>query len=240
MKKLLSTLITISLIMILLLGVNELPKFGQYDNPANNEVAHYYIENTTKETGAMNIVTGIILDYRAFDTFVESSVLFTASIIVLLVLKKEKLPGDSENQVTILESTILKQVSKVLIPCIQIFGIYIIFYGHLSPGGGFAGGTIMGTSLILYRIIYGKKFTDIKISFAKLTTYICGAMILYGLLKGYSFITGGNHLELPQPGIGTPGNILSGGFLLPLNILVGLIVAITIYFFFTLFDGGEI
>jgi multicomponent Na+:H+ antiporter subunit B len=240
MKKLLSTLITISLIMILLLGVNELPKFGQYDNPANNEVAHYYIKNTTKETGAMNIVTGIILDYRAFDTFVEASVLFTASIIVLLVLKKEKLPGDSENQVTILESTILKQVSKVLIPCIQIFGIYVIFYGHLSPGGGFAGGTIVGTSLILYRIIYGKELTDKKIPFAKMLTYICGAIILYGLLKGYSFITGGNHLNLPQPGLGIPGNILSGGFLLPLNILVGLIVAITIYFFFTLFDGGEI
>ncbi len=90
MKKLLSIGITITLIIILLLGVNELPKFGQYDNPANNEVSHYYIEKTTKETGAMNIVTGIILDYRAFDTFVEASVLFTASIIVLLLLKKEK------------------------------------------------------------------------------------------------------------------------------------------------------
>ena len=240
MKKILSTLITISLIMILLLGVNELPKFGQYDNPANNEVAHYYIENTTKETGAMNIVTGIILDYRAFDTFVESSVLFTASIIVLLVLKKEKRTQDTENEVIIIESIILKQVSKVLIPCIQIFGIYIIFYGHLSPGGGFAGGTILGTSLILYRIIYGKKFTDKKIPYTKLITYLCGAIMFYGLLKGYSFITGGNHLDLPQPWLGTPGNILSGGFLLPLNILVGLIVAITIYFFFTLFDGGEI
>ena len=240
MKKLLSILITISLIMILLLGVNELPKFGQYDNPANNEVAHYYIENTTRETGAMNIVTGIILDYRAFDTFVESSVLFTASIIVLLVLKKEKHAQDAENEGTIIESIILKQVSKVLIPCIQIFGIYIIFYGHLSPGGGFAGGTIVGTSLILYRIIYGKKFTNKKIPYTKLITYLCGAIILYGLLKGYSFITGGNHLDLPQPWFGTPGNILSGGFLLPLNILVGLIVAITIYFFFTLFDGGEI
>ncbi len=128
----------------------------------------------------------------------------------------------------------------MLIPCIQIFGIYIIFYGHLSPGGGFAGGTIIGTSFILYRIIYGKKFTDKKLPYSKLITYLCGAIMFYGLLKGYSFITGGNHLDLPQPSLGTPGNILSGGFLLPLNILVGLIVAITIYFFFTLFDGGEI
>ena len=240
MKKLLSIGITMTLIIILLLGVSELPKFGEYDNPANNEVSHYYIEKTTKETGAMNIVTGIILDYRAFDTFVEASVLFTASIIVLLVLKREKGSGDTGNEGTIIQSTILKQVSKVIIPCIQIFGIYIIFYGHLSPGGGFAGGTIIGTSLILYRMIYGKKFTDKKIPYSKLITYLCGAIIFYGLLKGYSFITGGSHLELPQPGLGIPGNILSGGFLLPLNIIVGLVVAITIYFFFTLFDGGEI
>ncbi|MBU3189288.1 hypothetical protein K9O30_05355 [Clostridium bowmanii] len=240
MKKILSIGITAALIMILLLGVNELPKFGQFNNPANNEVAHYYIENATKETGAMNIVTGIILDYRAFDTFVESSVLFTASIIVLLLLKVEKHSQDIESHETILKSTILKQVSKVLIPCIQIFGIYIILYGHLSPGGGFAGGTIIGTSFILYRIVYGKKFTDKLLPYRRLITYLCGAIIFYGVLKGYSFITGGNHLNLPQPSLGTPGHIISGGFLLPLNILVGLIVAITIYFFFTLFDGGEI
>jgi multicomponent Na+:H+ antiporter subunit B len=240
MKKLLSIAITITLIMILLLGVNELPKFGQSDNPANNEVAHYYIEQTTKDTGAMNIVTGIILDYRAFDTFVEASVLFTASIVVLVLLKKENKIQDKETHETIFKSTILKEVSKVLIPCIQIFGIYIIMYGHLSPGGGFAGGTIIGTSFILYRVIYGKNFTDKLLPYSKLITFLCGSIMFYGLLKGYSFITGGNHLNLPQPSLGTPGNILSGGFLLPLNILVGLIVAITIYFFFTLFDGGEI
>ena len=87
MRKLAAILLTVSLILILLLGVQELPSFGKPDNPANNEVSRYYIENTTKDTGATNIVTGIILDYRAFDTFVESSVLFTASIIVILILK---------------------------------------------------------------------------------------------------------------------------------------------------------
>ena len=240
MKKCLSIGITIILIIILLMGVSDLPTFGQYDNPANNELAHHYIEKTTEETGAMNIVTGIILDYRAFDTFVEASVLFTASILVLLLLKIEKHPVDTESDETIINSNILKEVSKVIIPCIQIFGIYIIFYGHLSPGGGFAGGTIIGTSFILYRIIYGKRFTEKKLSYSKLITYLCGSIMFYGLLKGYSFITGGNHLGLPQPSLGTPGNILSGGFLLPLNILIGFIVAITIYFFFTSFDGGEI
>lgn len=90
MKKLITFVLTASLIMILLLGVNELPKFGNENSPANNEVSKYYIENSIKDTGATNIVTGIILDYRAFDTFVESSVLFTASITVIILLKKDE------------------------------------------------------------------------------------------------------------------------------------------------------
>lgn len=87
MKKLGAFIITTTLIVILLFGVKELPTFGNANNPSNNQVSSHYIENSTKETGATNIVTGIILDYRAFDTFVEASVLFTASIIVILILK---------------------------------------------------------------------------------------------------------------------------------------------------------
>lgn len=94
MKKIFACILSISLIGILLLGVNELPKFGSESNPANNEVSKYYIENAVKDTGATNIVTGIILDYRAFDTFVEASVLFTAAVIVIILLKKDK----KENQ----------------------------------------------------------------------------------------------------------------------------------------------
>ncbi|MCY6485223.1 hypothetical protein OW763_12825 [Clostridium aestuarii] len=90
MRKIVAFLVTLSLILILLLGVNELPKFGSPDTPANNEVAQYYIENTVKDTGATNIITGVILDYRAFDTFVEASVLFTSAVTVLIVLKKDK------------------------------------------------------------------------------------------------------------------------------------------------------
>lgn len=240
MKKLSAILITTSLIFILLLGVNELPQFGQSSNPANNEVAQYYLEKTTEETGAMNIVTGIILDYRAFDTFVEASVLFTASIVVLLVLKNDNKEKKNKKQEKVITNTILKEIGKLIIPIIQIFGIYVIFFGHLSPGGGFAGGTIIGASLILMRIVYGSETIGKKLTYSKLIKCICGAIMMYGLIKGYSFISGGSHLHVPQPSLGTPGNILSSGFILPLNILVGIIVAITIYIFFTLFDKGEV
>lgn len=139
-----------------------------------------------------------------------------------------------------MRDTILKEMSKIVIPFIQIFGLYIVSHGHLSPGGGFAGGTVIGASLILFRIVYGSEEVKKKLTYKTLTNCICTSIIFYGLMKGYSFVTGGSHLHLPQPPLGTPGNILSGGYLLPLNILVGIIVAITIYFFYTLFDEGEV
>jgi multicomponent Na+:H+ antiporter subunit B len=239
MRKLFAVLLTSMLIIILLLGVAELPQFGRVDNPANNEVMYHYIEKATEETGAMNIVTGIILDYRAFDTFVEASVLFTAAIVVIMILKQnteEKSSNESDSN----ESSILIEMGKLVTPFIQVFGIYIIFFGHLSPGGGFAGGTIVGASLILFSMVYRNNGTNELLSYKRLIKLLCTGITLYGVLKGYSFVTGGSHLDLIQPSLGTPGNIISGGFLLPLNIMVGIIVAITIYFFFTLFDKGEI
>ncbi|MGE4284027.1 MAG: hydrogen gas-evolving membrane-bound hydrogenase subunit E [Clostridia bacterium] len=89
MKKIFAIVLTGILIGILLIGVYDLPAFGKPDNPANNYVAKRYIEKGVEETGALNIVAGVILDYRAFDTFGEAIVLFTAAVVVLVVLKKE-------------------------------------------------------------------------------------------------------------------------------------------------------
>ena len=139
-----------------------------------------------------------------------------------------------------MNNTILKEISKIMIPIIQVFGIYVIFFGHLSPGGGFAGGTIIGSSFILYRVAFGKQQAKVKLKYTALLKTMCYALIMYGILKGYSFITGGGNIHGFNIPLGRPGSIFSGGFLLPLNIAVGCIVAITIYFFFSLFYEGEI
>lgn len=135
---------------------------------------------------------------------------------------------------------ILKEICKFVIPFIQIFGVYIIFHGHLSPGGGFAGGAIIGVSFILYRIVYGKEGADKKISYSSLIKISSFGLILYGCMKGYSFISGGSSMHWPSPPLGKEGNIISAGFILPLNIIVGSLVSITMYFLFSLFKEGEI
>ena len=75
------------LIYLLLLTVSYLPPVGVADKPVNNEVSARYIEKGLEETGAINIVSGMILDYRAFDTLGESHVLFIATITVLILLR---------------------------------------------------------------------------------------------------------------------------------------------------------
>ena len=235
----------VALIAILMVAVSYLPPVGNAKNPANNEVAAKYIEDGMQDTGAVNIVTGMILDYRAFDTFGESNVLFIATCTVLILMRNDKKKGkgsaeEAEKRDSFYEpkeDSILQKITLILFPIIVIFGIYVVLNGHLSPGGGFSGGAIIGAGLILYLNAFGfekseKFFTEKTykwISFSSLTFYC--------LAKSYSFYTGAHHLESGIP-LGTPGDIISSGLILPLNICVGLVVACTMYAFFALFRKG--
>ena len=155
--------ICVVIIGTLLYTVSYLPSFGDAHNPDNNEVAARYIEKGLQETGAVNIVTGMILDYRAFDTLGESHVLFVAAAAVMILLRLDKSGKGNQTQEKAEENdriyepkndAILQKVAKVLVPPIIIFGIYVILNGHLSPGGGFSGGAIIGAGLILLSLIH--------------------------------------------------------------------------------------
>lgn len=62
------------------------------DNPIHNQVADRYINSSLDDTGVSNMVTSIVLDYRAYDTMFETIVLFVATLAVMITLKpfKEK------------------------------------------------------------------------------------------------------------------------------------------------------
>lgn len=284
------------LMLIMLVVVSWLPENGNPDNPVNNEVSARYIESGLQETGAVNIVTGMILDYRAFDTFGESNVLFISTVTVLILLhnkKKEKKtpvgegkpetahiavagkpeavgteqPGGVKNETAAVlaeaeqhtetrkleeavtsadaaagriyeENLILQKIAGILVPIIVIFGIYVILNGHLSPGGGFSGGAIIGAGLILYQNAFGFEKTE-RFFTEKTYKWVCFvALTFYCLAKSYSFFTGANHLPSGIP-LGKAGAILSSGLILPLNICVGLVVACTMYTFFAMFRKGD-
>ena len=241
-----SVLICLTVIGTLLLTVSHLPRFGSADNPVNNEVYERYVESGLEETGAINIVAGMILDYRAFDTLGESNVLFIAVCSVIILLKADR-KKDGELYIPELEiryqdrqdDRILQCAAYLLVPVGFLFGIYVILNGHLSAGGGFSGGAIIGASLILYVNAFSSEKLDRVFTFTTYKWITFAALITYTLLKTYSFYTGANHLESGIP-LGTPGAILSSGLILPLNVCVGLVVACTMYAFYSLFTRGGI
>lgn len=59
-------------------------------NVAYSDTSKYYVENSVNDTGALNVVSGIITDYRAFDTLGEVTVLFTGVVAALVTLKKNE------------------------------------------------------------------------------------------------------------------------------------------------------
>ncbi len=238
----------ILLICVLLYTVAMLPRYGE-ENVRADEVVERYVEHGLEETGAVNIVSGMILDYRAFDTLGESHVLFTALICVMILLRVDhkNMRSEYEDYYTVLSDryyslerdTIIRTMGKILLPCIFVYGIYILLNGQNSPGGGFSGGAVMGTGLIITAAAFGFDRVDsfLPLRVSMWMTFL--SLMFYSFAKGYVFFTGANGLENHIPK-GVPGAILSGGLILPLDIAVGLVVAGTMFGFYSLIRRGNI
>jgi len=241
-----AVVVCLLLVGILLFAAVHMPNFGQADTLVDSELSAFYVEHTLEETGAVNIITGIILDYRGFDTLGESHVLFIGVCTVLLLLS---IKGEKDQERRIWEDAydrnfeprhdeILQTCARILTPLTLVFGIYIILNGHLSPGGGFSGGAVLGAGLILYQNAFGYQKIERFFTFRTFKAVSVMSLLLYSCAKGYHFFTGANHLESGiSPGVA--GNIFSAGLLLPLNFVVGCVVACTMYALYTMFRKGD-
>ncbi|MBS3943213.1 MAG: hypothetical protein KGZ32_03055 [Dethiobacter sp.] len=87
MRRLLTFFLLVLIALALTVTVLEMPTFGEAGNPTNNEVPQRYLEQSIEETGALNVIAGIIIDYRGFDTLGEATVLFVAIAAALSTLK---------------------------------------------------------------------------------------------------------------------------------------------------------
>jgi multicomponent Na+:H+ antiporter subunit B len=138
----------------------DMPYFSDPQAPAHNHVALRYIQDSAQEIGIPNIVTSILASYRGFDTLGEVFVIFTAGIGVLALLG---FMADGSrcsywqfaDTANLRRHNILHVISKILIPLILLYALYVQFHGEYSPGGGFQAGVIFAAAFILYAMIYG-------------------------------------------------------------------------------------
>lgn len=158
------------------------PSWADPASPASSHVSPHYIEKGLHQTAVPNIVTAVLADYRGFDTMFETAVVFCAGVVCFFLLRiperavfrerqfrhvatgitvrikddrKIHDPLDEFERIDTLwtpHDLIVETACRILIPFVQLFGLYVIAHGHHSPGGGFQGGVILGASIILLAI----------------------------------------------------------------------------------------
>lgn len=223
----------VALLAVIGVAVILVPVFAGLAAPeALGATARGYAESVPADLGAANLVTGIVVAYRGFDTLGEVSVLFLAATGVGFVLKTGNGPssgeagsGGSAHRVASrggggrrAPSEILETGSAVLTPLLILFGAYIFAHGHLTPGGGFQGGVVIASALVLS--ILGSSSPSLSHAMLRGIESLSGAF--YVAVGGAGLIWAAGFLDTTILPGGTLGTILSAGAIPIIYTLVGL------------------
>ena len=82
--------------IILTYGTGDMPEWADPCSPASIHVSPRYIEKTLEETATPNVVTSVLADYRSYDTLGETTVIFTAGISCILILRRRRKKRESK------------------------------------------------------------------------------------------------------------------------------------------------
>lgn len=180
---------------LLVFGTLDMPYFGSADAPIHHHVAPRYINDSMQEIGIPNIVTSVLASYRAFDTFGEVVVIFTAGIGVLALLSLSRRREDTEkiesfNHSMHEQHLILRIVSKMLIPFIMLFAFYVQFHGDFGPGGGFQAGVIFASAIFLYVMLFGMNTARGVINQSLTQVLAATGVLIYGSVGIVSLLNG--------------------------------------------------
>ena len=122
-------------------------------------------------------------------------------------------------------SIIVKRVSQLLAPLIFLYGIYIILHGHLTPGGGFAGGAIIAGAFILLILGYGSSALNLQKEVKGSSNTESIAILIVVILALMALLFGVNVFFSNYLPKGELGELISAGVIPLYNIFIGIEVA---------------
>jgi len=190
----------------------------------------YFLEYGAQQTGSNNLVTAILLDYRLFDSLFEAGILLIAVSGVIWISKHDIEEKNAKFMIDKYKTPdLFVTFSRLVYPLMLTFGFYVVINGHLSPGGGFQGGTIVATAILILYYIDADKETNIGL----IVTVEKVVYLLVILVASLSIFTRGtfftNFFEL---GASADQKAI---YLVLLNVLIGIKVALGLWTIFTAF-----
>ncbi len=152
--------------------------------PPPESIADYFVENAYTRGGGTNIVNVILVDFRAFDTFGEITVLGIVAITVYALLRRFRPPAESipipeqqraqdsydESHPDRLKGDTIKGAMAIpalmmtmLFPVIGAAAVFLLLRGHDQPGGGFVAGITMAVAFILQYMARGTVWVEARL-----------------------------------------------------------------------------
>jgi len=196
-----------SLIPVVLVGFllfyasTDFPEWGDPQSPASSSpVSSHFIAKTGVDTEVPNMVTAVLADYRGFDTMLETVVVFIAGMAVLAILRNfsRKKPVKRGHEVSVEPDLIVTNTVRLVVPVIQIFSFYVLAHGHVSPGGGFQGGVLMGASFILIALSWDLERALTRFSINRCMVVAALGILLYAGIGVLSMALGGEFLDYAE------------------------------------------
>lgn len=181
-------------------------------------LAQKYVIDGPGELGSANLVTSVIVTYRGLDTLGEVTVLFLATAGVGFLLKRRSKNQENEEREYMKSSEILWTASNFLVPVFFLLGVYIFSHGHLTPGGGFQGGVIIASAVVLIMLSHASyELNETILGFAEsLSGFTVVVLGVLGILLAGGFL---DNRFLP---LGRFGALFSAGAIPLIYSLVGI------------------
>ena len=125
---------------------------------------------------------------------------------------------------------IVKTISSWVKVLIVLFGIYIILFGHLTPGGGFAGGVILASSYVLLMLAFGGEFVKKDLPLSLVSKLDCLGAFMFIMIASLGLVFGGAFfVNFLVDKYGQPLHLLSAGTIPFSNIAIGLKVGASLF-----------
>jgi multicomponent Na+:H+ antiporter subunit B len=203
---------------LLVVGLVDLPRFGDYPGPYGDLIAKLSVP----QRHMVNTVTAVNFDYRGFDTMGEELLLFTAASATALLLRSTR-EHDTADIVDPVQGDAVRGLGALAAITTLVIGLNVVAHGFITPGGGFQGGVVLASSFLFlfltieYRAFVRTASTTVSESLESLGAGGYVALGLVSIAIGLAFLE--NFMEL-----GVPGRLTAGGSAIFVNWCAGLAV----------------